>query len=153
MRTLFIALLTICSTTTSAATLTETLALLAKPTMAGNAESVDGFTLTVGHTTFTLTGEVEGVLGAEQEVGFAFKGTGKIAIAIEEGPFEQANLTTIRDDVGAKAASGGVFHRQFEGGVFFTNNVPETLFAGEHVTSSRLADIVDRSVERWNQTR
>jgi hypothetical protein len=31
--------------------------------------------------------------------------------------------------------------------------VPEGLFGGDNVTSSRLADIVDRSVERWGQTR
>ncbi|MEE4272384.1 MAG: M1 family aminopeptidase [Thermoanaerobaculales bacterium] len=137
----------------AAAELAPALASLAAPTMAGNAETVDGVQVRYGNTVFTLDGEVEGVLGAEHTVGFAFKGRGTADITIEKGPFEQANLTTIQDDVGGKAASNGVLRREFEGGVFFTNQIPAELFTGEHVTSSRLADIVDRSVERWGQTR
>jgi len=133
--------------------LAPALVSLAAPTMAGNAQTVDAFDYRVGNTVFSLKGEVEGVLGAEKTVGFAFKGTGKIAITIPEGPFKQANLTSIDDDLGSKNLSGSVFHREFEGGVFFTNSVPDGLFTGENVTSSRLADIVDRSVERMGQTR
>ena len=126
---------------------------LAQPTMAGNAQSVESVEFGFGNTIFTLEGEVEGVLGAEKTVGFAFKGKGKAAIAIPDGPFKQANLTSIHDDIGEKALTGDVFEREFEGGVFFTNQVPEGLFSGEPVTNSRLAEIVDRSVERWGQTR
>ncbi len=126
---------------------------LARPTMAGNAQSVDAVDFRFGNTVFTIQGEVEGVLGADETVGFAFKGKGKLAIAIPDGPFKQANLTSIDDDIGGKGVTGGVFGREFEGGVFFTNKVPEGLFSGEHVTSSRLADIVDQSVERIGQTR
>jgi len=136
-----------------AATLGPALESLANPTMAGNAETVEDYQFRFGNTVFTINGEVEGVLGAERSVGFAFKGQGKAAITIAPGPFHQANLTTIRDEVGGKSVTNGVFEREFEGGVFFTNQVPEELFQGEHVTSSRLADIVNRSVERWGSTR
>ena len=126
---------------------------LAGPTMAGNAENVQGFEFRYGNTVFTIDGEVEGVLGAEAVVGFAFKGAGTMATTIPPGPFHQANLTTIKDEVGGKSVSDGVFTDEFEGGVFFTNRVPQELFSGDNVTSSRLADIVDRSVERWGETR
>ena len=126
---------------------------LAEPTMAGNAENVQGIEFRDGNTVFTIDGEVEGVLGAEAVVGFAFKGAGTMATTIPSGPFHQANLTTIKDEVGGKSVSNGVFTDEFEGAVFFTNRVPEELFSGDNVTSSRLADIVDRSVERWGQTR
>jgi len=134
-------------------TLSPALESLAKPTMAGNAETVEAFEFRYGNAVFTIDGEVEGVLGAETVVGFAFKGRATMAINIPAGPFHQANLTTIKDEVGAKSISGGAFTTEFEGGVFFTNHVPKGLFGGEDVTSSRLADIVNRSVERWGQTR
>ena len=133
--------------------LSPALASLSRPTMAANAEPVEDFEFSFGNTVFTINGEVEGVLGAESSVGFAFQGQGKAAITIAPGPFHQANLTTIRDEVGGKAVVNGVFERGFEGGVFFTNQVPTGLFQGENVTSSRLADIVDRSVDRWGKTR
>jgi hypothetical protein len=136
-----------------AGTLSTALESLASPTMAGNAETVEGFAYSVGNTIFNIDGEVEGVLGAERVIGFAFKGHATAVMSIQPGPFEQANLTTIRDEVGAKAVGKGGFEREFEGGVFFTNRMPPELFQGEHVTSSRLADIVDRSVARWGQTR
>ena len=136
-----------------AATLGPALESLASPTLAGNAEKVEGFEFRFGRTDFTLDGEVEGVLGAERVVGFAFKGEGTATFNLEPGPFLEANLTTIRDEVGGKSINGGTLEREFEGGVFFTNRVPEELFQGEHVTSSRLADIVDRSVQRWGDTR
>ncbi len=135
------------------ATLGPALESLGQPTMAGNAETVKDFEFRFGNTVFTIAGKVEGVLGAERTVGFAFKGRGKAGITIAPGPFHQANLTTIRDDAGGKSVVNGVFERDFEGGVFFTNRVPEGLFQGEHVTSSQLASIVDRSVNRWGKTR
>ena len=145
--------LLLATTSGFAGTLAPALESLAKPTMAGNAERVESFDFRFGNAVFTINGEVEGVLGAESTVGFAFKGQGKVAITIEPGPFHQANITTIRDEVGGKSINSGVFEREFEGGVFFTNQVPLELFQGEHVTSSRLAEIVDRSVDRWSQTR
>jgi hypothetical protein len=137
----------------TAATLGPVLEGLAKPTMAGNAESVQGFEFRFGNTIFAIDGEVEGVIGGEGTVGFAFKGRGNAAFTLEPGPFFQANLTTIRDEVGGKSVAGGVLEREFEAGVFFTNRLPDQLFQGEHVTSTRLADIVDRSVARWGGTR
>ncbi len=126
---------------------------LAQPTMAANAENVEGARFDFGNAAFTIDGVVEGVLGAEELVGFAFKGRCTVAITIPPGPFHQANLTTIRDEVGGKSADNGVFEREFEGGVFFTNRIPQGLFHGEDVTDTLLAEIVDRSVERWSQTR
>jgi hypothetical protein len=134
----------------AAGTLGSTLDSLAQPTMAGNAEQVDAFEFRYG---FTLSGEVEGVLGAGETIGFAFKGRGKAAITIAPGPFHQANITTIHDEGCAKDLDGDVLEQEFEGAVFFTNRVPPELFQGEHVTDSRLAEIVTRSVERWSRTR
>ena len=154
MRIQFILVLLLAAATTGfGGTLAPALESLENPTMAGNAEKVENFEFRFGNTVFTIDGEAEGVLGAESSVGFAFKGQGKAAISIAPGPFHQANLTTIRDEVGGKSVDDGVFERKFEGGVFFTNKVPLGLFRGENVTSTRLADIVDRSVERWGKTR
>ncbi len=153
MRVFFFWVMILSATSGFPADLQSTLGSLAQPTMAGNAERVDGFEFRYGNTVFTLTGEVEGVLGAEKTVGFAFKGHGKAAITIAPGPFRQANLTTIRDEGSVKDLDGDVLEQTFEGGVFFTNEVPEQLFRGENVTDSELAEIVSRSVERWGQTR
>ncbi len=154
MRIHFILVMLLAAATTGfGGTLAPALASLEHPTMAGNAQKVENFEFRFGNTAFSIVGEVEGVLGAESSVGFAFKGQGKAAISIVPGPFHQANLTTIRDEVGGKSVNDGVFEREFEGGVFFTNKVPADLFQGKNVTSTRLADIVDRSVERWGRTR
>ena len=153
MRLHLIWILLLITTNGMTATLGRALQSLGQPTMAGNAETVKDFQFRFGNTVFTITGEVEGVLGAESTVGFAFTGKGTAGVTIAPGPFHQANLTTIRDDASGKAVVNGVFERDFEGGVFFTNRVPEALFQGEHVTSSRLASIVDRSVKRWGRTR
>ncbi len=153
MRSQIVVTLMFAASVATGGTLGPTLDSLAKPTMAGNAETVEGFEFRYGNAVFTIDGEVEGVLGAETVVGFAFKGAGTMAVTIPPGPFHQANLTTAKDEIGAKSVTGGVFRAEFEGGVFFTNKVPTDLFAGEAVTSSRLADIVDRSVKRWGQTR
>jgi hypothetical protein len=153
MRCLIVLLLILIANGATGSTLESTLASLANPTMAGNAENVESFEFEVGNAVFSIDGEVEGVLGAESVVGFAFKGSGSMSISLPPGPFRQANLTTIRDEFSGKRASEGVFNAEFEGGVFFTNRVPASLFSGENVTSSRLADIVDRSVERWGETR
>jgi hypothetical protein len=153
MRSLTTALFILIATTASGGDLDTVLTGLAAPTMAGNADTVEGFSVRWGNAVLTIDGEVEGVIAAERSVGFAFKGKAELAITIPAGPFYQANLTTIRDEVGGKNVSDGVFRRELEGGVIFTNRLPEGLFSGEDVTSSRLADIVDRSVERWGQTR
>jgi len=145
--------LLLAATSGAAETLGPTLDSLAQPTMAGNAEQVDAFEFRYGTTGFTLSGEVEGVLGAGETIGFAFKGRGKAAITITPGPFHQANMTTIHDEGCAKDLDGNVLEQEFEGAVFFTNRVPPELFQGEHVTDSRLAEIVTRSVERWSGTR
>ncbi len=130
MRFHLILVLLLAATTGFSDTLESTLQSLAKPTMAGNAETVENFQFRFGNTVFTIDGEVEGVLGAESTVGFAFNGQGKAGITIAPGPFHQANLTNIRDEVGGKSVTNGVFERDFEGGVFFTNRVPEELFQG-----------------------
>jgi hypothetical protein len=153
MRTLtFLAVISIASQGVCA-TLESTLTALAEPTMAANAEMVDGLEFRYGNAVFTVDGEVEGVLGAETTVGFAVRGQCTVKITLPPGPFRQANITTIRDEVGGKALDDSVFEREFEGGVFFTNQVPSELFQGEHATDTRLADIVDRSVKRWGKTR
>ncbi|MCU0304487.1 MAG: hypothetical protein MUC56_10565 [Thermoanaerobaculales bacterium] len=141
------------ASTTGAATLAPTLDSLAAPTLAGNAENVAGAKVRFGNAVFTLDGEIEGVLGASTRIGFAFRGQGSLALTVAPGPFRQANLTTIRDELSGKAIEGDALVRDFEGGVFFTNHLPSGLFSGEDVTSTRLADILDRSVSRWRETR
>jgi len=136
-----------------AATLGPTLESLAAPTMAGNAEPVTGTEVRFGNAVFSLDGEVEAILGAETRVGFAFKGNGKMSLTLEQGPFFEANRTTVRDELSGSALEGGQLDREFEGGVFFTNQIPASLFSGEDVTSSRLADVVEKSLERWKATR
>ena len=153
MRVLIIILLVSLAPVLEAGTLSTALGSLSNPTMAGNAETVEGFSFDYGNATFTIDGEVEGVLGAERSIGFAFKGSGTMKITLADGPFQQANLTTLKDEVSGKSVANNVYTHEIEGGVFFTNEIPDGLFSGDHVTSSRLADIVDRSVERWGQTR
>ncbi|HSN57341.1 MAG TPA: M1 family aminopeptidase [Candidatus Sulfomarinibacteraceae bacterium] len=136
-----------------AATLGPALEALAGPTMAGNAEEVAGAEVRFGNAVFRLDGEIEAVLAAEARVGFAFKGSGRMALSLEPGPFLQANLTTVRDDLPGSALDGTTVVREFDGGVFFTNRVPDSLFGGEDVTSTRLADVLTRSLERWAATR
>ncbi|MGD8440071.1 MAG: M1 family aminopeptidase [Holophagae bacterium] len=126
---------------------------LSTPTMAGNAHDVEAFEFSYGHAGFTMDAEVEGVLGAEHTVGFAFKGHAAVEIRIEPGPFYQANMTTLKGEGRAKNTENGVFRTEVSSGVFFTNRVPDGLFSGEDATSTRLAATLDRSVERWGHTR
>jgi hypothetical protein len=121
--------------------------------MAGNAHDVEAFEFSYGHAGFTMDAEVEGVLGAEHTVGFAFKGHAAVEIRIEPGPFYQANMTTLKGEGRAKNTENGVFRTEVSSGVFFTNRVPDGLFSGEDATSTRLAATLDRSVERWGHTR
>ncbi len=63
-----------------ASSLKDLLSSLMQPTLAANTTSVDHYLMRFGNTVFTLTGDVEGVLGAGETVGFAFKGEGQGAI-------------------------------------------------------------------------
>ena len=133
--------------------LADVIAALSAPTMAGNAHDVEAFEFGYGNARFTISGEVEGVLGAGHTVGFAFRGDASVEITIRPGPFHQANLTTLKDEGKAKDTKNGVFRTDVTSGVFFTNRMPEGMFSGEDSTSTRLAETLDRSVERWGQTR
>jgi hypothetical protein len=129
------------------------LSSLMQPTLAANARQVDRYTMKFGNTVFTLAGEVEGVLGAGRTVGFAFRGEGRGAVSLVEGPFRQANLATIKDEGEIKNLDGTNYTFTFAGAVFFTNAVPDDLLAGERTTDSSLGDVLTRSVDRWHDTR
>lgn len=133
--------------------LAPALASLSAPTMGGSSASVEDFEFRYGNAVFSLTGEVESVIAAERRVGFAFQGRCVARFTLEPGPFFQANVTTLRDEEGSKAVVDGVFERTFDSGVFFTNRPPADLFRGEVATSVGLGEIVERSVQRWGQTR
>ncbi len=159
-RTAFAVLLVFCLAGAAAVEAVEstrslqgTLSSLMQPTLAANTTEVENYTLRFGNTVFSLTGHVESVLGAGETVGFAFKGDGRGAITLVDGPFRQANLTTIKDEGEAKSLQGSDFTFTFSGAVFFTNEVPEDLFSSELVTDTALSGVLTRSVDRWHDTR
>ncbi len=159
-RTAFAVLLVFCLAGAAAVEAVEstrslqgTLSSLMQPTLAANTTEVENYTLRFGNTVFSLTGHVESVLGAGETVGFAFKGDGRGATTLVDGPFRQANLTTIKDEGEAKSLQGSNFTFTFSGALFFTNAVPEDLFSSELVTDTALSGVLTRSVDRWHDTR
>jgi hypothetical protein len=148
--TLIFIALTLFATVVGAATFVEDLDALKEPSLGADARSVTDARWTWGNTTFRFSGEVESVLAGGQTVGFALSGTGAIDVTVAEGPFHQANLSTLKTH-GHK--SGDTVSRTFEQAVVFTDSTPDALASGERTTSSRLADILSRSLERWRDTR
>ncbi len=78
-----------------ASSLKDLLSSLMQPTLAANTASVDNYLMRVGNTVF----------GTGETVGFAFKGQGSGTTSLVDGPFRQANLTTIKDEGEIKSLS------------------------------------------------
>jgi hypothetical protein len=133
--------------------LQKVLLALMQPTLATDARRVDHYPMKFGNTVFTLTGDVEGVLGAGRVIGFAFRGEGRGAVSIVEGPYRQANLTTVKDEGESKNLDGTDYTFTFSSAVFFTNTVPADLLTGERTSDSSLGDVLRQSVESWHSTR
>lgn len=129
----------------------EALASLRAPTLAADARSVETAQWSWGNASFSFTGEVEGVLGAGEAVGFVLSGSGSITVDLVPGPFHQANLTTLDAQTGHDGGSS--LTRTFDQALFLTAEVPEALATGERITSSRLAGVLARSLEQWASTR
>ncbi len=147
---IFCILMCLVASTAGAGTYQEILDQLGHPTLASDAHAVQNFGFTLGNATFTISGETEGIIAAGHNVGFAFSGAGKVAVAIEKGPFYQANQTTMEAKVNWKG--GDVFSETFTSAVFFTNTIPDGLLGAEHKTASKLGEVLERSIERWNET-
>ena len=133
----------------------DRLAALSAPRLVGEPHAVAGLTFTSGHTTFTLDGAAQTVSAGGETVGFAFAGGGTASIALQRGPFYQANVTNLKENLGEAPTEAGTWAHEFDRALFLTNRLPTGLDTGEAAGGdelTELAEVVDAVLDRWQQT-
>lgn len=136
----------------SAGQLGTTLEMLRTPVLAEDAHEVEGLTVEVGHAKLQLDGTVESIVAGGLRIGFAFSGHGTIRVAIPDGPFRQANLSTLKAAEGWKADGEPVYPRSFESAVVLSDRLPEAVATAEPSGETKHAELLAKALEWWGET-
>jgi len=125
--------------------------MLRAPAVAGDRHSVEGLELAAGNAKLSFDGTVETVVAGGVRLGFAFSGSGTIAVTVQEGPFHRANLSTLDAEVGFDRE--GPYVRRFEQALILAGPVPEGAVPAAVSGETGLGDVLARSLDWWSGTR
>lgn len=132
-----------------AGTLVETLDALKAPSLGADARTVTDVSWTWANTDFTFSGDAESIIADGTTIGFALSGQGTINLRVVQGPFYQANISTLN---ARGQHDGDTVRRSFQQAVFFTKSEVGGFGEGEPATSSALAETLSRTIERMDET-
>lgn len=128
----------------------EALANMEKPTIGSPAHRVEKLELVLGGTRILLNGQVGALMADTDAVGFVFSGEGSLETRVASGPFQQANLTNLKEEIDAKTSEKGSYSDRFEEAVFFLNWVPAGLLDGPETGTAELPKILNDWMEQWS---
>lgn len=126
--------------------------MLRAPAVAEDAHQVEDLKLAVGHASLELDGTVESLVAGGARIGFAFTGHGTIRVGLATGPFEQANLSTMKAAVGWKPGGDEPYGRSFEQAVIFTLQIPDAVVTAAPSGTTSQGELLTKALEWWGET-
>lgn len=146
-----VTLVAVAAAPAAAARLGAVCEILRAPVIAEDRHPVKDMELAAGNAKLTFDGTVETVVAGGLRLGFAFSGSGTIAVAVEPGPFHRANLSTLDAEVGFDGE--GPYTRRFEQALILADPLPEGIAPDTLSGETELGEVLRKGLEWWSETR
>jgi len=144
-----LSLLFIGTTVVAAGTLDSMLGELNEPRIASDEMQLDGFKMHMGRTVFELDGKAAIVKAGDDAVGFVFSGEGKLTTTVGKGPFRQANLTNLKEEIDPATAKKGAYSDTFDMALFLLNRMPEEISGPPGSGEGPMQEFLSTKLEQW----
>jgi len=137
----------LCSSMTMAGSFDDLLAALESPVIDKEAHQLKDFSVDMGSVHFVLNGTAGRLMADTDIVGFVFSGSGSVKMTLSDGPFYQANLTNLKEEIDDKAAREEAYSDTFDKAVFLLSWNPEGLTDFPSAPAGELSDILESRLE------